>query len=151
MSIQVLSPALVIRKGCCDDCQHMLPLMRQLRYPTTPSVLKERLSMLEEHPLFSSLVAELDGVIVGTAFLKQYQTHDMSRPVTQITALIVDEKHRGSGFGKRLIEEAENWGRQRSSSELIVSTARENYMSAKSFYEHLGFTSLGYRLSKSLL
>lgn len=150
MSIQVLAPALVIRNGCCDDVHHMLPLMRQLRYPTTASVLKERLSMLEGQPLFGNLVAELDGVVVGTAFLKQHQTHDMNRPVTRITALIVDEKHRGTGIGKRLVEEAETWARERDSSNLILSTARENNLSVKSFYEHLGFICLGYRMNRPL-
>ncbi|WP_018751324.1 GNAT family N-acetyltransferase [Paenibacillus sanguinis] len=150
MSTQVLAPALIIRKGCCDDVAHMLPLMRQLRYPTTSSVLKERLAMLEEQPLFGNLVAELDGIVVGTAFLKQYQTHDMKKPVTRITALIVDEAHRASGIGRRLIEEAERWARSRGSSELILSTAGENHRSVKAFYEHCGFRCAGYRMNKLL-
>ncbi|MGG6314518.1 N-acetyltransferase family protein [Paenibacillus macerans] len=128
----------------------MLPLMRQLRYPTTASVLKERLSMLEGQPLLGNLVAELGGVVVGTAFLKQHQTHDMRKPVTRITALIVDEKHRGTGIGKRLIEEAEQWALERGSSELVLSTARENHLSVKSFYEHCGFDCAGYRMNKPL-
>jgi len=150
LSIEVCAPTLVIRKCCSEDAHHMLPLMRQLRYPTTPSVLKERLCMLEEHEQLASLVAELDGVVVGTVFLRQHQTHDMPRPVTRITALVVDEKHRGTGIGKRLLREAENWGRERGSSQLLVSVAGENNMSSKSFYEYSGFSCMGYRLSKEL-
>ncbi|WP_410768462.1 GNAT family N-acetyltransferase [Fontibacillus sp. BL9] len=150
MSIQVCAPALVIRRCCSEDVHAMLPLMRQLRYPTTPSVLKERLSMLEGHDQLCSLVAEVDGVVIGTIFLKQHQTHDMAKPVTRITAMVVDEKHRGNGIGKRLLLEAESWGRRRSSSQMFVSVAGDNNLTSKSFYEYSGFTCAGYRLSKDL-
>ncbi|MBA9085273.1 N-acetylglutamate synthase-like GNAT family acetyltransferase [Fontibacillus solani] len=152
MSSQVCAPALVIRKSCSEDVLSMLSLMRQLRYPTTQSVLKERLTMLESHPTQCSLVAELDGVVVGTIFLGMHQTHDMTDPVARITALIVDENHRRSGIGERLIDKAEAWGKERGSSELFVSIAKEEGRKyAKSFYENHGFTCFGYRLSKALL
>lgn len=151
MSSQVYAPVLVMRKSCCEDVDAMIPLMRQLRYPTTPSVLKERLSMMEDHPTLCSLVAELDGVVVATVFLELYQTHDMKAPVTCITALVVDEQHRRARIGERLIREAEIWGKERGSSELFVSIARENgSKSVKSFYEQSGFTSKGYHLTKTL-
>ncbi len=151
LSTQVCAPALAIRRSCNEDVNHMLPLMRQLRYPTTPSVLKERLAMLEGHEQLCSLVAEVDGVVVGTIFLKQYQTHDMMKPVTHITALVVDAKHRGNGIGKRLLLEAETWGKQRGSSQMFVSVAGDSNMTSKSFYEYSGFTCTGYRLSKPLV
>lgn len=150
MSTQVCAPTLVIRRSCCEDVHQMLPLMRQLRYPTTPGVLKERLAMMENHDQLCSLVAELDGAVVGTIFLKQHQTHDMANPVTGITALVVDEKHRGTGIGKRLLSEAEAWGKVRGSSQLFVSVAGDNNLNSKSFYEYSGFTCMGYRLSKAL-
>lgn len=150
MSSMVFAPALVIRRSCSGDVDQMLPLMRQLKYPTTPSVLKERLSMLEDHPLLCSFVAELDGKLVGTTFLKQHQTHDMSNPVTQITAMVVDEKHRGTGIGRQLVEAAEVWAREQGSLQLVLSAGGERHMLAKSFYEHMGFICRGYRLSKSL-
>lgn len=151
MSSLVAAPALVIRKSCVDDVNQLLPLMRQLRYPTTPSVLRERLSLLESSPQLCTLVAEVDGILVGTIFLKQYQTHDMIRPVTQITAMIVDEKHRGNGIGRRLLEEAEKWCKEQGSGQLVLSSKAENQLNAKAFYEHLGFVCFGYRLSKTLI
>lgn len=150
MSSQVCSPVLVIRRSSCADVQYMIPLMRQLRYPTTVNVLKERLAMLENHEQMSCLVAELDGKVVGTVFLKQHQTHDMSKPVTLITALIVDDQHRGQGIGRRLLDEAERWGAVRHSSQLHVSIARESSFSSKPFYERCGFVSAGYHLSKTV-
>ncbi|WMT42758.1 GNAT family N-acetyltransferase [Paenibacillus sp. D2_2] len=151
MSSQVYAPALIIRKGCSDDVHHLLPLMRQLRYPTTHSVLKERLRMLEDNQLHHSLVAEVDGVVRGTIFLKQYQTHDMNQPITQIIAMIVDEDHRSSGIGKRLMSEAESWCKDRGSSQLFLSVTNENSLIAKSFYESMGFTCTGHRrFSKTL-
>lgn len=151
LSSQVCAPALIIRKGCIDDVHHLLPLMRQLRYPTTFNVLKERLRMLENNQQHHNLVAEVDGVVRGTIFLKQYQTHDMNRPITQIIAMIVDENHRSNGIGKRLMSEAESWSKDRGSSQLFLSIMGENSLSAKSFYERMGFICSGYRrLSKTL-
>ncbi|WP_110932567.1 GNAT family N-acetyltransferase [Paenibacillus bouchesdurhonensis] len=150
MSSMVLAPALVIRRSCSGDVEQMLPLMRQLKYPTTPSVLHERLCLLEEHPLLCSYVAELDGKLIGTTFLKQHQTHDMSHPVTLITAMVVDEKHRSTGVGRQLVEAAEAWAQEQGSNQLVLSAGGERNMLAKSFYEHMGFICRGYRLSKSL-
>ncbi|MNE91669.1 putative acetyltransferase [compost metagenome] len=96
-------------------------------------------------------MAELEGAVVGTIFLGMHQTHDMTVPVTRITALIVDEDHRRAGIGDRLINEAEAWGKERGSSELFVSIAKtEGRTTAKSFYENHGFTCFGYHLSKEL-
>lgn len=150
MSSMVVAPALVIRSSCSGDVDQMLPLMRQLKYPTTPSVLHERLCLLEEHPLLCSFVAEWQGRLVGTTFLKQHQTHDMSHPVTLITAMVVDEKHRGTGVGRQLLEAAEAWAKEQGSIQLVLSAGGERNMLAKSFYEHMGFICRGYRLSKSL-
>ncbi|MGG0822827.1 GNAT family N-acetyltransferase [Paenibacillus turicensis] len=149
MSSQAFAPALVIRKCCSNDVQEMLPLMRQLCYPTTPSVLKEHLSMLDKHPQECSLIAEMDGHVVGTTFLKLYQTHDMAKPVTRITAMIVDEEHRLSGIGKRLLQEAEKWSKEQGSSRLYLSYGEHN-SEARAFYERLGYTCTGYRLSKNI-
>ncbi|MNJ45148.1 putative acetyltransferase [compost metagenome] len=149
MSSQAYAPILVIRNCCSNDVQGMLPLMRQLCYPTTPSVLEEHLSMLNKHPQQCSLIAEMDGHVVGATFLKLYQTHDMEKPVTRITAMIVDEEHRNSGIGKRLLHEAEMWSKEHGSSRLYLSYGEHNN-SARAFYEHLGYTCTGYRLSKSL-
>lgn len=104
--------------------------------------------MLENHEQMSCMVAELDGKVVGTVFLKQHQTHDMSKPVTSITALVVDDNHRGQGIGRRLLEQAELWSKARRSSQLHVSIARESSFSSRSFYERCGFMSAGYHLSK---
>ncbi|MNM76620.1 putative acetyltransferase [compost metagenome] len=152
MSSQVCAPALEVRKSCSEDVLPMLSLMRQLRYPTTPSVLRERLTMLEDHPTQCSFVAELDGVVVGTIFLGMHQTHDMTEPVSHITALVVDEDHRRSGIGEHLIDMAEAWGKEKGSTQLVVSIAKvDGRKSAKSFYESHGFTCFGYRMSKALM
>ncbi|MBP1999614.1 putative N-acetyltransferase YhbS [Paenibacillus shirakamiensis] len=151
MSNQVYAPALLIRKCSGNDAKAITVLMRQLRYPTTVSVMKERLTSLENHPHYRSFVAELDGKVVGTISLRQFQTNDMERPVTRITSLIVDEDHRGKGIGKLLMAEVEAWGKRKGSEELFLSTGDDHRLEAKPFYEHLGFQCSGYRLSKSLI
>ncbi|MNH90886.1 Aminoglycoside N(6')-acetyltransferase type 1 [compost metagenome] len=150
MSNQVCAPALLIRKCSREDAKDITALMRQLRYPTTVSVMEERLATCENHPHFRNFVAELDGEVVGTVSLRQLQTHDMEQPVTRITALVVDENHRGKGIGKRLIHEVESWGKRKGSQELFLSTGDEERTDAKPFYERMGFECAGYRLYKTL-
>ncbi|GIP20024.1 MULTISPECIES: GNAT family N-acetyltransferase [Paenibacillus] len=152
MSNQVCAPALLIRKCSHHDAKEITALMRQLRYPTTVSVMEERLTALENHPNYRNFVAELDGKIVGTISLKQLKTHEMKQPVTRITALVVDENHRGKGIGTTLIQEVEAWGKRKGSQELFLSTGDDNHYrpDARPFYERLGFECAGYRLYKTL-
>lgn len=150
MSSQVYAPSLVIRKSCREDAQAITLLMRQLRYPTTLSVMQERLAMLEHHPLECNLVAELDGKVIGTIGLKQLRTQDMGELVTRITSLVVDEQHRRKGIGKRLIAEVETWGKQQGSVQIFLPTDGERSSESKAFYEQVGFECNGYRLLKSI-
>lgn len=151
MSTQVCAPSLVIRKCCVDDAGAMTSLMRQLSYPTTLSVMKERLAMLEKDENHCTFVAEVDGKVVGTIALEVVLKKDMKQPLARITSLVVDEQHRKQGLGKRLVAEVENQVRRCGSSDLLVGCKADGKSAgAKTFYQHLGFELRGYRFHKTL-
>ncbi|AWB44935.1 GNAT family N-acetyltransferase [Paenibacillus sp. CAA11] len=151
MSNEVCAPMLVIRECCTEDARAMTSLMRQLNYPTTLNVMKEQLAMLENDSQHSTLVAEVDGAIVGTIALEVVRTQDMAKPIAKITSLVIDEKHRKQGLGKRLVNEVESRVRRLGSSHLLVGCKADGpSVKATAFYERLGFECNGYRLSKTL-
>lgn len=151
MSSEVCAPVMVIRKSCLNDAFAMTSLMRQLSYPTTLNVMKERLTMMEKQSSGCMFVAELDGKVVGTVGVQLLHKQDMERPVLWITSLVVDQKHRKTGVGKRLIREAESFAERLACSHMHVDyKADGKSCPAKTFYLKQGFECSGYRLSKAL-
>ena len=102
MSIEsVLSaPALLIRNFEKNDLEAVTSLMRELNYPTTLNVMRERMEAMNDNPLYGNLIAEVDGVVVGMIMLRQVKSFTMTEPVTQITSVIVTSSYRGQGIGK---------------------------------------------------
>lgn len=85
-----------------------------------------------------AFVAEdAEGTVVGWAhvFIVPYIE---SGPNAELGGLVVDEKYRGSGAGRALIDHVEAWARERGAHELCLRTniVREG---AHKFYEHIGF------------
>ncbi|ANY71756.1 MULTISPECIES: GNAT family N-acetyltransferase [Paenibacillus] len=153
MSIEsVLSaPALLIRNFEKNDLEAVTSLMRELNYPTTLNVMRERMENMSCNPLYCNMVAELDGTVVGMIMLRQVKSFVMTEPVTQITSVIVTSSCRRQGIGKRLIQAAETWARQQGSDLLFLTSGnREELAPAHAFYEHIGFEKAGYQFNKKL-
>ncbi|CAH1190451.1 MULTISPECIES: GNAT family N-acetyltransferase [Paenibacillus] len=152
MSNNVEAPVLTIRECELRDAEAVTGLMREVCYPTTANVMRERIQGLENNPNACMLVAEVDEQIIGMIGLQCVQSHAYPEPAAQITSLIVGQKHRGGGIGRRLMSHAEDWGRKQGGKQLFVTGAnRDVASSAYSFYEHIGFQKRGYRFSKVLL
>lgn len=81
----------------------------------------------------TSLVAELDGVIIGALLAG----HDGRRGY--IHHLGVLEEYRGLGIGKRLIEETEQVLRKQGIEKVHLFVFQDNEP-AKAFYRRIGFT-----------
>ena len=62
-----------------------------------------------------------------------------SDPYAEIGGLVVDERHRGSGIGQRLLEQAETWGRAKACASIRL---RSNIIrkEAHEFYLQRGYT-----------
>jgi GNAT superfamily N-acetyltransferase len=64
-----------------------------------------------------------------------------SAPFCEIRGLIVDEKYRGKGIGKLLIEKAKQWSKATGNKTLRLRTnviRKETHL----FYQHLGFKEI---------
>lgn len=145
------APALLIRTFEENDLESVTSLMRELNYPTTLNVMRERMETMAANPLYCNLIAELDGKVVGMIMLRQVKSFVKAETATQITSLIVTSSCCSQGIGKRLVRSGENWGKQQGSNLLFLKSGnREGLAPAHAFFEHIGFEKAGYQFIKHL-
>ena len=99
------------------------------------------------------LLAELDGAVVGFVDVQRaaYPDYPMFRPreFGLIDNLIVDERHRGKGVGKRLFEAAIDWIRDRGLRS-VQTTVWDANTRARDFYFQQGFAPTTLRLELAI-
>lgn len=127
-----------IRPAESGDVVTLAALAGQLGYPSTPGEVAARLRFLGAHPdLHAAFVAEADGIIVGWVhvFISARLESDA---FAEIGGLVVDDRQRGTGVGKALIQRAEAWSEARGMLRLRV---RSNLIreQAHTVYERVGF------------
>jgi GNAT superfamily N-acetyltransferase len=107
------TPALAIRPAEPADAAALTVLYSELGYPASPKDIEERLRAVlrnGDHALF--VADDGAGAIAGCV-------HGSVLPILendltlQIFAMVVSEKHRREGIGRRLVAAVEDWGRSR--------------------------------------
>jgi GNAT superfamily N-acetyltransferase len=139
---------LTIRDARTDDGAAIASLLGQLGYETEAAAVAprlERLVIVGDRVV----VAVLDNEVVGLAQLHASPTIEHERPAAKISALVVDESHRGEGIGRALVEAMEAEARTRRCVLLFLTTAarRED---AQAFYRRVGLEETGTRFTKTL-
>ena len=97
------------------------------------------------------LVAEFDGEVVGFAYL-EYQSRnyvDLAESSVRLHDIFVDERGRGSGAGKKLIEAAIEESKRFKAAKILLSVAAKNTF-AREFFEHRGFRTTMYEMMLEL-
>lgn len=99
------------------------------------------------------LVAEVDGRLAGyVTILTKVRSGDLDDGDLEfglVADIVVREKHRGNGIGRKLIDAAESFARSQNVRWLRVSVLAENE-SARKLYEKVGFSELYVDLEKDL-
>jgi len=129
--------ALTIREAEPDDAAALAALSVQLGYPATAGETAARLAALRARPGDAVLVAEDGGAVLGWLHVGGKLMLE-SAPFAEVLGLVVDEKHRGKGVGKRLLAGAVRWAADNGFARLRVrsNVTRED---AHRFYEREGF------------
>jgi GNAT superfamily N-acetyltransferase len=136
-----------VRLATRDDAVALARLCTQLGYPTRPEDMPLRLEHLAADPNMHVFVAEGDDGVVGLATLHIRHMINHEAPLGQLTTLVVDERSRGQGVGRVLVNAVEQQARARVCKRLIVTTALRR-TDAHAFYEKLGFIHTGRRYGK---
>ena len=87
--------------------------------------------------------------LLGLATLHATPVLHRAGAVARVTALVVDDRARGQGIGRALMEAAERWGSERGCVLLEVTSNRRR-TDAHAFYERLGYEATSFRFAKPL-
>ncbi len=139
-----------IRLAKSDDAPALATLSDQLGYRVDAASIPTRLQELEAagHAL---LVAVDKNELVGWAEIGcpvAFVTHGEAR----LLGLVVSERKRGRGIGRKLVHAAEQWAHDRGAAEIVVSSNITRSL-AHVFYERLGYQKIKTQhvFSKTLL
>jgi GNAT superfamily N-acetyltransferase len=105
---------------------------------------REVFRRFRRYPSYRLYVAELDGAIVGAfALLIMDNLAHRGAPSGVVEDVVVDEHHRGSGIGRRMMEFARSRCREAGCYKMALSSNLERD-AAHAFYDTLGFERHGY-------
>jgi GNAT superfamily N-acetyltransferase len=131
-------PAATVRPAELTDVDGLIRLLGQLGYPEAIDGLLNRLEMMLADPRAEVLVAEHAGALLGLATIFFVPVAHEISPWCRITALVVDEHHRGQGVGQQLVAAAEA-AADKAGCNRIEATSAVHRTEAQSFYEGLGY------------
>jgi N-acetylglutamate synthase-like GNAT family acetyltransferase len=132
---------LTVREAASADAESIADLSTQLGYPSTTEQALVRLRTLPQNGTHAVYVAENEQhAVVGWVHVYEHLPvcHDR---VAEVAGLVVDATCRGTGVGKRLMEAAEHWAREKGLSAVFL---RSNVIRepAHKFYEKLGYARI---------
>ena len=149
MSAEKHPSAAKIRTAKPGDAAPLAVLLEQLGYPATPEEVVERLARLGQLRTAVTLVAELQGEVVGLATSHVFPSIHATPPVAWLTTLVVRDAHRGAGIGGELCGAVEDWARAQGAIRISLTSGLQR-AGAHLFYERIGYQRTGVRLGKTL-
>lgn len=90
------------------------------------------------------------GLIVGMVSAQLVISTAQGSPSAWIEDMVIDEKHRGAGVGKKLLEEALMWAKKQGATRAQLLVDTEN-TPALGYYQHLGWETTQLQARKIFL
>lgn len=129
-----------IRLARAGDAEHIAALCQQLGYPATQEDVQRRLNQIQQDEQHAVYVAELPGHVSGWVHVYVCQLI-VADPQAEIGGLVVDEDYRRCGVGRLLMQQAEQWAREKGCWAVYL---RSNVVrkDAHAFYEGIGYSNV---------
>lgn len=137
-----------IRRANDEDAADIATLLTQLGYPVDASEIPARLTRMHNTGA-AAWVALDDGSIVGIVTAHILAVINRTGDLAQLTTLVVDERVRGQGIGRALVNAVEEFALQSGCERLSVTTHLDR-AGAHAFYARMGFDYTGRRYGKNL-
>ncbi|MEO7362147.1 MAG: GNAT family N-acetyltransferase [Gemmatimonadaceae bacterium] len=138
-----------LRHATLIDAAEIGRLLTQLGHATTTVQVIERWPQWEADGN-CALVASSDATtLIGLCMLHQTRALHRPKPIGRITALVVEENHRGDGIGRMLVAAAEDFF-VRAGCGLLEVTSNLKRADAHAFYEALGYDKSSYRFVREI-
>lgn len=127
----------VLRDARMNDAAEIARLAAELGYATPVETIRTRLALLLPHADHCIRVAEQGDALHGWIAVERRRTLESGERV-EIAGLVVDARTRGTGVGRLLVLDAEQWARTLGFQAVCV---RSNVLRDAShpFYERLGY------------
>ena len=130
---------LKIRKATPKDYDKILPLFTQLYHGDIGPNLKETFTNLTKNKENTILIAEQNKKPLGTLIANNYMDLDWEGKTAKLQAIIVDQKYRNKGIGKKLLQHFQTQAKTNGCRAITARVNRKN-KNAQLFYEKLNFT-----------
>jgi len=131
--------SITIRVGALADAAPIAELLTELGYPASAADVRQRLAYWLPEPASRVLVAERDGVVVGSIALHVIPYLERTGRWLRIESLVVSKPDRQAGIGRALLGAAERLARRWGCLQIEVTSLRSR-ADAHAFYRRLGFT-----------
>jgi len=140
---------IVVRSARAADAADLAPLLAQLGYPQGAVGLDERIDRMADTGTDAVLVAVVDGRVVGLVSLHVTPFFNEGAGRGRVTSLVVDDRRRGQGIGRRLLDAAEDAARDRGCTAIELTSAAHR-LDAHRFYLSAGYEVQPHRFRKPL-
>ena len=141
--------AVAIRDAIPSDSPAIARLVNQLGYPSSAEEIRSRLAVFSGRPDYAVWVAESSGTVVGLVGVFLHYAVEFDGACGRLLGLVVDERYRGRGIGKKLLEVTEQWLTERRVEKLTLTSGHQR-KEAHKFYRRLGYEETGLRFGKKL-
>jgi len=140
MSTAAKESGVTIRTPEARDYPRMAELSSQLGYKSSSEEIARRFAAIRESADNAVFVVETaDGEVAGWIGVFVYRCPEVDARA-EISGLVVDEQKRSLGIGRRLLERAEEWGREKGCAAMgvrcNVMRDRAHQFYLRSGYEH---------------
>jgi N-acetylglutamate synthase-like GNAT family acetyltransferase len=135
------------RDATSIDLKELSLLISELGYVTSVQEMKARFDLISNHADYKTIVAIIDGEIVGMAGLCKGLFYEMNGMYMRVLALIVKQDNRKQSIGKLLMAASESWAIEQGLQSVFINCGnRAERKDAHIFYEAIGYTvkSSGY-------
>ena len=131
----------IIKEATQNDYLGILTLSRQeLGYELEEEIAKTQMEKILTRADHKIWVAVVSDQIIGYIHAQECDVV-YARPMVNILGLAVAKAYQGMGIGRRLLSEAENWGKEKKAFAISLSSAMKR-MEAHGFYRHCGFEEI---------
>ena len=127
-----MSSELLFRSMVDSDEPHVIDLWHRCDLTRPHNDPAQDIAFCRREPMSDVLVAEVDGKIAASVMVG----HDGHRGVVYYVS--VDPAHQGKGYGRQLMQAAEDWLRERDVWKLNLMLRADNEK-VRSFYESVGY------------
>src|SRR5712691_6910008 len=118
-----MDSGVTLRPARLSDRDAIAALMTQLGYPSTPGDMEGRLARLLAHADYTAVVAESGHDVVALVIVHIEHGLEHDAVDGRILGLVVDDRWRGRGLGKRLVQHMERWCQDRGAGRILLTSA----------------------------